>query len=342
MDLDTIKRHIQDFFQNGTVTVVGSGLSLSEGIPGMGALAMQLSGKLPSMLTTSSDKSLWSEIDKHLSSGLGLEEALHLTKPNSNIEECIRKTTAEYIGEAEKKIFEEMITRGKSLRFSEYLHRFNIKSEGLTVITTNYDRLIEYACESQNLCIDTLFIGKNFSRFSPEQSKYFYCNGMNKRNGKLVATFAPKVTILKPHGCLSWHMINGEPYSIPNYQANDCLIITPGLNKYREGYSVPFDTHRTKANIAIDSAQRYVIIGYGFGDSHLETHLMQQLNYGKPALILTHSLSAKATDVVKNCKNITAICHANISDTQVLTATENIVFPDINMWDIREMIKEVF
>lgn len=96
--------------------------------------------------------------------------------------------------------------------------------------------------------------------------------------------------ILKPHGCLSWHLINSIPYSLPDYSIEDSLIITPGLNKYREGYSVPFDIHRARANEEIDKAQRYIIIGYGFGDDHLETHLMQQLRAGKPALIQTRLL----------------------------------------------------
>ena len=64
-----------------------------------------------------------------------------------------------------------------------------------------------------------------------------------------------------------------------------------GLDVYkRQGYSVPFDIHRARANEEIDKAQRYIIIGYGFGDDHLETHLMQQLRAGKPALIQTRLL----------------------------------------------------
>lgn len=94
------------------------------------------------------------------------------------------------------------------------------------------------------------------------------------------------MTVLKPHGCLSWHERLGKPYSIPNCTLDDCLIITPGLNKCRKGYSEPFDTHRSRANAAIDQAQRYVKIGYGFGDDHLETHLVRQLKNDKSALIL--------------------------------------------------------
>jgi hypothetical protein len=137
-------------------------------------------------------------------------------------------------------------------------------------------------------------------------------------------------------------MIDGIPYSIPHAPYDDTLIITPGINKYKEGYNAPFDTHRAKANAAIDAAQRYIIIGYGFGDDHLETHLVQQLRNGKPALILTHSLSKKALELIGSCKNITAICSKNTSDSLVVKQSGETVFLNLNLWDLDEMLKEVF
>lgn len=342
MDLDTLKKTIQDFFQENTVTIVGSGLSLAEGIPGMFELAVELQAKIPALLTDKVDIDIWNKIENDLSTGIGLEQALHNTTPSTHIEDCIRKITAKFVGEAEAKVFFEIVHNGKTLRFADYLLHFNIRNSGLVVITTNYDRLIEYACEYNNLRVDTLYVGRFLAHFDPGQSKYSFVQNIVKKGGKSVALFAPKVTVLKPHGCLSWHMINGKPYSIPSYPLDDCLIITPGINKYKEGYSVPFDTHRTKANSEIDSAQRYIIIGYGFGDDHLETHLVQQLKSGKPALILTYSLSTKAEHLVKTCNHITAIVSNNTAGTKVITATEETVFPDVNLWDLQTMLKEVF
>lgn len=343
MDIDTIKKIIQEFFQEGTVTIVGSGLSLAEGIPGMGELAKELQAKIPILLSALDDIKNWESIGSDLTKGVGLEEALHNTKPSTYVEECIRKVTARYIGEADKRIFADIIKNGKQLRFSEYLQRFTIRNQGMTVITTNYDRLIEYACETNDIMADTLFTGKYIARYKPEQSKYASCIGVQRKNGKgMKLQYSPRVTILKPHGCLSWHLINGVPYSVPSYSIEDSLIITPGLNKYREGYSVPFDTHRARANDEIDKAQRYIIIGYGFGDDHLETHLIQQLNAGKPALIFTHSLSTKAENLIMECKGITAFCHTNSDDTKVLNSIGETVLSGKNLWDIHEMIKEVF
>lgn len=281
---------IQEFFQEGTVTIVGSGLSLAEGIPGMGELAKELQSKIPGLLSVSDDVANWKSIESDLTKGIGLEEALHNTKPSAHVEECIRKVTAVYIGEADKTLFEDIVKNGKQLRFSEYLHRFNIRNQGMTVITTNYDRLIEYACEANDIMADTLFTGKYIARFKPDQSKYASFIGAQRKSGKAQRLlYSPRVTVLKPHGCLSWHLINNIPYSVPNCPVEDSLIITPGSNKYREGYSVPFDIHRAQANEEIDRAQRYIIIGYGFGDDHLETHLMQQLHASKPTLYIAYS-----------------------------------------------------
>lgn len=342
MELDALKKTIQNFFQENTVTIIGSGLSRAEGIPGMPALAKKLIAELPSHLSNSDDVTTWSKISDDLSSGIDLEQALHNTKPTATIEENIRKITAHYIGNAEQSVLSDIVYNNKELRFSKYLHHFNIRNNGLVVITTNYDRLIEYACEACSVRVDNLFVGKYIAQFEPEQSKYTFGKNLVKRNGKSSIEFAPKVTVLKPHGCLSWHMIDGVPYSVSQPFLDNSLIITPGINKYKEGYNMPFDTHRAKANTAIDSAQRYIIIGYGFGDDHLETHLVRQLKNGKPALILTHSLSEKAIELISSCKNITAICCKDTTDSLVVTHSEKAVFPALNLWDLNEMLKEVF
>ncbi len=342
MNLDEVKRTIQDFFQENTVTIIGSGLSLAEGIPGMSALAEKLQTTVPPLLSASDDIDIWSKISADLSSGMGLEQALHNTKPTPIIEENIRKTTAQYIGNAETNVLCDIVNGNRELRFSKYISHFNIRNNGHVVITTNYDRLIEYACEVKGIRVDNLFVGKYFAHFEPEQSKYMFCKNMVKRAGRIVPEYASKVTVLKPHGCLSWHMVDGLPYSIPQALFEDSLIITPGINKYKEGYNVPFDTHRSEANTAIDKAQRYIIIGYGFGDDHLETHLVRQLKGGKSALILTHSLSTKTRELIRSCKNITAICCKNLNDSSVVTQSGEFNFKNINLWDLNEMLKEVF
>lgn len=343
MELDKLKQTIQEYFQEDTVTIVGSGLSSAEGLPGMKALSGKLMEDMPQHLSQATDISQWNKIQGELRSGKGLEEVLHQFNPSHLVEQNIQAITAKYIRDEETKIITQVITNGRVLRFSEYLDHFTIRGAGLTVITTNYDRLIEYACEYRQIEVDTLFRGTFYAHFSPETSQYAFCNGLAKvRRKQRVINYCPKVTVLKPHGSLNWYIIHERPYLIPGYESDDCLIITPGINKYKEGYNIPFDTHRGKANHSIDLAPRYIIIGYGFNDDHLETHLVQQLKDGKSALIITRSVSQKTLQLIAECKNIIAICADGDENSRVITWEGNELIKGVNMWDLREMLREVF
>lgn len=152
MDLDEVKKTIQNFFQENTVTIVGSGLSLAEGIPGMNSLSSELQLRIPTMIADADDVDKWKKISSDLSSGVGLEQALHNTKPTLGLEEAIRKTTAEYIGDAECLVLQDIMFKQKCLRFSRYISHFNIRNNGLIVITTKW--LGEMLCGLLGYCQD--------------------------------------------------------------------------------------------------------------------------------------------------------------------------------------------
>jgi hypothetical protein len=61
MMLDEIKKHLQGHFTDGLVTVIGSGLSCAEGLPGMGELADHLCATVGTGLGAV-DQAAWAEI----------------------------------------------------------------------------------------------------------------------------------------------------------------------------------------------------------------------------------------------------------------------------------------
>lgn len=335
MTLDEVKRKIQEFFADGTLTIVGSGLSVAEGIPGMDSLATELRLKVPSFLTEECDIENWEKIDYMLNTH-GLEETLLQVKPTGTVEKAIRQTTAVFIEASEQTVISDVIG-GHKLRFTDYLEKFTLRGSGITIITTNYDRLIEISAESRGARVDTQFIGRYLAKFSPEESINTFINSITKHGRP---EYSPRVTVLKPHGCLSWYLVNGEPLSIPFTIYAERMIITPGVNKFLAGYEIPFDRQISSSNDAIDKAPRYVIIGYGFADDHLQTHLSREMQ-SKPSIILTHKLSQKAKDIIHTFKNVIGI-ESTISGSKVVTKSEETEFNEINLWDIREMIKEVF
>ncbi len=65
MELADVKRFCQDHFSDGLVTIVGSGLSVAEGISGMGALAKHLQLNVPARIDAGSTDN-WKRFPRHL------------------------------------------------------------------------------------------------------------------------------------------------------------------------------------------------------------------------------------------------------------------------------------
>lgn len=343
MEINDIKKNIQRFFDQGTVTIVGSGLSCAEGISGMKALSKKLIEDVPNKLNTL-DIECWRSIEETLNNGADLESTLQQNKVTSNIEKAIVESTYELIFNEDISIFTEIIEKGRTLRFSEYLSCFNVDLYNLIIITTNYDLLIEYACEIKGLDYSDSYCGKIISVYSPENAEQEMIRGI-KRGKKPMNYYKPHIKIYKPHGSINWKLINGKLNKINHMNCGIPCIITPGSNKYEKGYKEPFDYHIGKMGQEIDSAKKLIFIGYGFNDNHLETHLNKPENISKPKLIVTRTLYGNAKKIVENSPNTIAIEEMKINNsygTRIYFEKQIHEIKDKKIWDIAELIKEVF
>lgn len=212
-------------------------------------------------------------------------------------------------------------------------------NKALPIVTTNYDRLIEVAAETAGFGVDTMFSGSFAGSLDAEISKKSFIKSV-VRGKKVRIEYRKRIALFKPHGSLGWYGLDGSPIqchiplSLPPY------IITPGLAKYRRGYDAPFDAQREGANQAIDTAARFLVIGYGFNDDHLETHLGPQIAKGKPCLILTHGLTPTAQSIVTNSPNALAIV-AIAGGFRTITASGSEDFSGSALWDLEMFVREV-
>jgi hypothetical protein len=92
MDIGDLKKRLQDHFSDGLVTVVGSGLSVAEGVPGMALLASHLQAHIPNGLPAGS-RPLWDRIAQDLNAGIDLENALLKNRPDDPIESAVVEKT---------------------------------------------------------------------------------------------------------------------------------------------------------------------------------------------------------------------------------------------------------
>lgn len=344
MDLDSLKRKIQNHFTDGLAVVVGSGLSAAEGIPGMWDLGQHLLREIPPHVTSPST-SVWKAIEDDLRNNVDLETTLLRNQPDELLESSIMKTTARYLLDFERAIFQDVFCNGRKLRFTRLLEVLSKETSGIPVITTNYDRLIELATEQAGIGIDSSFVGHRHGVFDANGSRMSLCRDgkINKQTRSFQKIFSPHIRLLKPHGSFDWYYTTKGPIRCSIDIDGERLIITPGRNKYLRGYDRPFDHHISKSNDAIDKGSRFLIVGYGFNDDHLQTHLTPRLENGDPAIVLTRSLSDKAAALLPSCRGTIAITREKGGNgTLVLTHDGQFHFPSINIWDVSEFVCEVW
>lgn len=341
---DALKRELQAYFSDGVVTVIGSGLSCAEGLPGMGALAAELVSKVPSAIPDA-DKATWAAIESCLTSD-GLEGALLKHSPTDSIESAIIQFTSAFVLAKEQEAIAACVTGKRKLKFGHLLAHISAATPKIAhIITTNYDRLIEFAAESEGWGVDSMMVGHYWGKHDPDLSEKLMIKGVTHGNkGAVRLIYRNHVKLFKPHGSLDWFMADDMPMSSSMGLASDPLIITPGVGKYKKGYGQPFDAHRDRGNAAIDSASSIVCIGYGFNDDHLQTHLSPKLKGGTKALLLTRDLSANARTVVAQSPNCIALVNsadAAKPGTIVVRGLTEILIPDVEWWDVEHFVKGV-
>lgn len=308
----------------------------------MGELAGYLQTTIEAGLSAD-DKDRWAVLSPLITTS-GLEAALLSKPPTSTLETAIVARTVELIAQRERNIVAEVFAKTRTLRFTRLLKHLLKPTTGVPVVTTNYDRLLEIAAEEAGLGVDTLFVGQFAGHLNEQESRLSFCREVTLKGKSVQYRYRERVNVFKPHGSLDWYYRDGKPVRYSGDLALPRLIITPGLNKFRSGYESPFDRHRERANGAIDKASRFLVLGYGFNDDHLETHLTPRIKSGIPTLLLTHSLSGNALKLAREHANVIAIQHGSVGgkdgSSVFVNKTEDFV-PDLALWDLNGFISEV-
>lgn len=340
-ELHELKKWLQAIFTDNLVIIIGSGLSCAEGLPGMEALANRLRERMPQYLNDS-DKVTWNTISDCLDLE-GLEGALLKHQANEAIETAIIKITAEYVLSEEQKAIHKCIADNKKLKFSYLLPHISASNPKIArVITTNYDRLIEFAAEYENWGVDSMMVGRYWGKHDSDLSNKLQVRGIRVKGKTQKLVYRDHIKIFKPHGSLDWFMAGDIPMTSCIGGTEEPLIITPGVGKYKKGYGQPFDAHRGQGNRAIDDAASILCIGYGFNDDHLQTHLTSKIRIGVKTLLLTRGLSDNARNVVKSAPHCMALIFDEDKDgTVVVSQQEEVFIPNVQWWDVEFFVKEV-
>lgn len=293
-------KQAQDYYGKAPVIVLGSGASVAFGLPGMRELAVYIKDNVDVSAIPGSETGSWTEFCGLLDTGADLEAALHKVNFSDVATSLIIQSAWELINCRDEDVYRSSISDRTLFPLGTMLsHMFKTSLAELNIVTTNYDCLVEYACDQEEL--------HHYSGFS-----HGYTQRLAEPN---FINCSRKVNVWKVHGSLDWfYCPDNETVSIPksqfkpdNYQPQ---IVTPGVQKYQKTHLEPYRSIIGNADKAISAANSYLCFGFGFNDEHIQPKLLAKCKKdGARIVIVTHTLTDQAKAIISdaNIRNYLAI-----------------------------------
>jgi hypothetical protein len=313
--------------------IVGTGLSMIYGVPGMKELTRKLNREIRKSQITGI-KEMWHAHEADIIKS-GLETGLaNLSEKETPLVEEIKLITSKYILEEEEKLHTTILERDTGFsKLLQYLkNTVSANRKVIDIMTPNYDRIIEIICDKLEIGVITGFTGSLYGRFNKNLLKQ-PMDVLNCKNYTWVRLF-------KPHGSINW--INEEyeeyltnDYKILKQKAKYIEIVTPGSSKYKAGMTNnTFRCIREEFNELLNPQDNYslLIYGYGFNDDHFDTALFD--SFQKNVLILARDVKPEIINKALNRKNITVLFHEDNKEYMIYKSEKYII--DIPLWDINQ------
>ena len=163
------------------------------------------------------------------------------------------------------------------------------KAPPVQIFTTNYDLLIELACEESHMVAINGFEGIFHRRWNPGCFDYDIGKATTHAQTPRFEPFARHIRLYKIHGSLSWFEDTGQFYEEkPTSESKKApLIIYPSRLKYAESIRPPFDWLFRRFGAAVNDANLLICIGYRFADKNLNQYIFTGLDKGLSLLVLS-------------------------------------------------------
>lgn len=323
------QKQAQDFYGNAPVIILGSGASAAYGMSGMWALAKHLVTNTDLSGLSPAEIEAWEKFRLLLDRKVDLEAALHQITASEELTSRIVKSTWTLINAEDSQVFQKSLKNNGMFPLSSLLeHMFKSSHKTINIVTTNYDRLAEYACDQGHIHHYTGYTHGFYRQLaSPTE-----------------ITAVRRANIWKVHGSLDWFqspmgdtvaisIIQGIP---DGYQPQ---IVTPGTQKYQKTHFEPFRSIINNADHALNEAGSYLCVGYGFNDEHIQPKLMEKcLRQRTPITIITYALSESAKKLILDGKaqNYLAIERGETDDQSVVYSSLDgaPLMVDKNIWSL--------
>lgn len=165
MDFDALLKQLQDWTNKVPLLILGSGASVSFGLPSMWKLGEHLKNTLS--FDNDADKTQLEVFKKSLDNTKDLEKTLLEIQLNENVLKAVIKATWELIAEADLKAYEQFVLKKQIFPLAELMrYLLSTTNRKLSIVTTNYDRIAEYSASNAEAFICTGFAQNYVGHFS--------------------------------------------------------------------------------------------------------------------------------------------------------------------------------
>lgn len=332
MELEDLAKQCQRCAQNNPVIVLGSGASIPHGIRGMSNLAIWLRENVRA--DEGPELDAWALVRTALAAGDHLEAALeNKSLPDSLVTKIVRSTW-DCIARDDYDLLKSVISTKKIFPLGALFRGlFRSTNRNIHVVTTNYDRVVEYAADLGGYIHNTGFL-PGYLRHADGAENLIFRQGKN---------LARTVTVWKVHGSLDWFSDSyGRAMSLPmTSELPDGLIpliVTPGVSKYQRTHDEPFRSAIQGADRALSGATAFICVGYGFRDAHIHPKLTFRCReHDIPILVAVQTLTLEAKSFLRNNGGRHYLALEKHENGTMAYNNENpdgIVIPGGNYWEL--------
>ena len=330
LDIEKFSKLLQNYLEKKPLLIIGSGLSIPHGIPSMSELSKKLIEEMDDSLK---EIRQWGNFKENLKKFNNLEEALQESTIDEELNNKIVAETWKIINEKDLFIYNKIILEELKPTISECFNKLlEAHPRSLSVITLNYDRIIEYSAD--------LIGAKIFDGFTGSYIKYFDTLDNPYKND------VKHINLWKVHGSLDWFEdINGNTISLALTKEIPSslkpLIVTPGIKKYQKTHRDPYRSIITASDMEICNASCYLCIGYGFNDEHIQPKLIDQIKrLNKPIVIIAKELTKRGREILKSSTDrFIAFEEAKNKKTKIyINSFDNFLELDGELWKLENFI----
>lgn len=324
---------LQKWTRNIPLVVLGSGASAPHGLPTMWALGEHLKSRIS--FENNGHIREWQKFVIKLDKTQNLETALLTVTLSAHVIDRIITETWDLVNRQDLAWYKELIEKSPSFPLADlFEYLIGTSSKTIKIITTNYDRLAEYAASRSQAFFSTGYLNNYLGHFS---------GGIEDTPFKYLRGYRGQVNIWKVHGSLDWYSTGQRHCNLPlaasipfSYKPS---IVTPGKSKFEMTHAEPYRTILNTADTEYAKANGFLCIGYGFNDQHVHPKLIGQIRDNqKPIIVITRQLSPSCIREIidQDCKNYILIEEFEGNNTRIFCSNYKtpVIIPNKNHWSL--------